>query len=213
MKYIAVTLILLFSSVFSTQAQDNIDEGKALFKSRCASCHAIDKRVIGPALKDVDKRHEEKWIIDFIHSSQTVINSGDEAAIKLFEQYNQTIMPDHKDLSEKQIKNIVAYIKNESTKEPTKADQGYVPEYAQPYKDKTSIIDRIVYLNFEEVQKPLKFSDTTSWVIIATIIVMLMTLLYVMTYLRYILDISASGKKKNKEHLLEESDQIIVKDK
>ncbi|HCU46613.1 MAG TPA: cytochrome C, partial [Sphingobacterium sp.] len=66
MKYIAVTLILLFSSLFSTQAQDNIDEGKALFKSRCASCHAIDKRVIGPALKDVDKRHEEKWIIDFI---------------------------------------------------------------------------------------------------------------------------------------------------
>lgn len=213
MKYIAVTLILLFSSLFSTQAQDNIDEGKVLFKSRCASCHAIDKRIIGPALKDVDKRHEEKWIIDFIHSSQTVINSGDKAAIKLFEQYNQTIMPDHKDLSEKQIKNIVAYIKNESTKEPTKADQGYVPEFAQPYKDKTSIIDRIVYLNFEEVQKPLKFSDTTSWVIIATIIVMLMTLFYVMTYLRYILDISASGKKKNKEHLLEESNQIIVKDK
>lgn len=210
MKYIAVTLVLLFSSIFSIHAQENIEEGKTIFKSRCASCHAIDKRVIGPALKDVDKRHEEKWIIDFVHSSQTVINGGDEKAAKLFQEYNQTIMPDHKDLSEAQVKNIIAYIKDESVKEPVKASKGYVPEYTQPYKDKKGIIDKIVYLNFEEALTPLKFSDITSWAIIATIIVMLITLFYLVTYLHHILDIFKSNKKTTANVIDEESNTIIL---
>lgn len=196
MKYIAVTLVILLSFLYSVHAQENIEEGKKIFKSRCASCHAIDKRVIGPALKDVDKRHEEKWIINFVHSSQVVINGGDEVAKKLFQEYNQTIMPDHKDLSEAQIKNIIAYIKVEGIKAPEKTYRGYVPAYTKPYKEKKGIIDRIVYLNFDEAQIPLKFSDTTSWVIIATIIVMLITLFYLITYLHHIRSIFTSNRKK-----------------
>ena len=210
MKYIAVTLVFLLSSIFSMHAQENIEEGKTIFKSRCTSCHAIDKRVIGPALKDVTSRHNEKWIVNFVHSSQTVINGGDGVAAKLFQEYNQMIMPDHKDLSEAQIKNILAYIKDESVKVPAKASHGYVPEFTQPYKDKKGIIDRIVYLNFDEGQKPLKFSDTTAWLIIAALIVMLITLLYVATFMHHIIDVYQSNKKRAKELSDKESNHIIL---
>jgi cytochrome c2 len=47
-------ILAIFSSLFSS-AQD----GKALFVSKCASCHNIFKPTTGPALKDLEERH--KW--------------------------------------------------------------------------------------------------------------------------------------------------------
>ncbi|MDQ1150783.1 c-type cytochrome [Sphingobacterium zeae] len=196
MKFIGIILIALFFFSFPIYGQRNIEAGKSIFKSRCASCHSIDKRVIGPALKDVDKRHEEKWIIDFVHSSQTLIMAGDETAKMLFQEYNRTIMPDHKDLSPEQIRNIIAYIKNEGNGVPAKASKRYVPAYTNPYKDKNGFVDKILYLNFDEAQSPLKFSDTTSWLIIASIIALLLTIFYLSAYLNYVSDTLTSKKKR-----------------
>lgn len=185
MKYIAIILTILFSSSDALFAQEDIAEGKTIFKSRCTSCHALDRQVIGPALKGVNSRHEEKWIVNFVHSSQTVIKGGDENAMKLFEEYNQTIMPDHKDLSEAQIKNILAYIKNEGEKKP-EASSTYTPVFNKPYNNKNSIIEKIVYLNSDEAQEPIKFGDTFSWLLIAGIIFLLIGLFYLITYLNCI---------------------------
>ena len=204
MKFIAFTLILLFASISFVYSQESVEAGKIIFNSRCTSCHAIDRRVIGPALKDVHNRHDEKWIFNFVHSSQTVIKGGDVVAVKIFQEYNQTVMPDHRDLSEAQIKNIIAYIKNESLKEPEARAAAYVPAFTKPYKDKNGIIDRIVYLNFDEAQKPLKFSDTTSWLIIAILILTLITFFYVMIYLNYILDTYTAKNNKIKEEVFKD---------
>ena len=103
------------------------DEGKSIFTTRCTACHAIDKRVVGPALMNVDQRHDEKWIISFVHSSQTVIKSGDTAAVALFKNFNSTIMPDHPDLSEENIKSILEYIKSEA-----KTETGNESPFAKP---------------------------------------------------------------------------------
>jgi cytochrome c551/c552 len=104
------TFTLITSLVFAY----NTDEGKTIFSTRCTACHAIDKNVVGPALMNVDQRHEEKWIIAFIHSSQTLVKSGDTAAVNLFQKFNSTVMPDHPDLTDEQIKSIISYIKDES---------------------------------------------------------------------------------------------------
>lgn len=104
----AFTVFTSFAFAYTTE------EGKSIFTTRCTACHAIDKRVVGPALMNVDQRRGEKWIIAFVHSSQTVIKSGDTAAVALFKNFNSTIMPDHPDLSEDQIKSIISYIKEES---------------------------------------------------------------------------------------------------
>lgn len=96
------------------QAAPPAEEGKTIFTSRCAGCHNVSKQVLGPALAGVDERRSMDWIINFVQSSQTLITSGDKDAVALFKQFNNIPMPDHKDLSAEQIKNVVAYIQTEA---------------------------------------------------------------------------------------------------
>lgn len=90
------------------------EEGKAIFNARCASCHSINKVLTGPALAGVDERRDMNWIINFIQSSQTMVKKGDKQAVALFEQFNRIPMPDHPDLTDDQIKDVVLYIKSEA---------------------------------------------------------------------------------------------------
>src|SRR5206468_4896771 len=75
------------------------EEGKQIFTTRCAGCHNVNRILTGPALAGVDQRHSIDWIINFVHSSQTVIRGGDKQAVALFEKFNRIPMPDHPDLS------------------------------------------------------------------------------------------------------------------
>jgi len=90
------------------------EEGKAIFIARCSGCHNINRVVTGPALAGVDQRRSIDWIINFVHSSQKVVRSGDPYAVALFEKFNKIQMPDHPDLSAENIKNIVEYVKAEA---------------------------------------------------------------------------------------------------
>lgn len=96
---------LFFSSAFA-------QKGETLFKSNCASCHTIGRGVaVGPDLKDVQNRHDEAWTLKWVHSSQTMIKAGDPVAVKLFNDNNKMVMPDQP-LSDAEIKEILAYIKD-----------------------------------------------------------------------------------------------------
>jgi len=98
--------------IFSCLADPPTEKGKAIFNSRCASCHNVNKVIVGPALRDVDKRRTMEWIVNFVRSSQTVIKNGDKQAIALFEEFNKIPMPDHRDLSVEDIANVVDFIKS-----------------------------------------------------------------------------------------------------
>ena len=113
-KTISVGMMLLFAVTMS-HAQD-VKEGQALFKSKCTSCHAVQKKLVGPALAGMSERHSEEWLVKWIHNSQALIASGDATAIALFEEYNKSVMTSFTDLSEDQIKNIIAYVKDEEAK-------------------------------------------------------------------------------------------------
>lgn len=91
-----------------------IDPGKEIFTLRCAACHNINKDLTGPALAGVDQRRTIDWIINFIHSPQKIIKSGDAYATALFNRFNNVTMPDHPDLSSGDIKLIIEHIKSES---------------------------------------------------------------------------------------------------
>jgi cytochrome c2 len=96
-------ICFLFTLLFSTSlvlAAPPVEEGKSIFQARCAACHNINKTLTGPALAGVDQRRSMDWIVDFVHSSQTVIKNGDKDAVALFKQFNNIPMPDHNDLSE-----------------------------------------------------------------------------------------------------------------
>jgi cytochrome c2 len=109
-RYLLALALLLQVNAFA----DPPEEGKILFMSRCAACHNVNKQLTGPALAGVDQRHSLDWIVSFVHSSTTVITSGDKSAVDLFEKFNKVRMPDHSDLSTNDIKNILAFIKSET---------------------------------------------------------------------------------------------------
>jgi len=113
-KTMSVGLMLLFA-VTMAHAQD-VKEGETLFKSKCTTCHGVTKKVVGPALAGMSERHSEEWLVKWIHNSQAMVAAGDPAAVQIFEEYNKMVMTSFTDLSEDQIKSIIAYVKAEETK-------------------------------------------------------------------------------------------------
>ena len=115
MKTNRIIYLLIVSLALSTYSfADPIDPGKTIFSSRCAGCHNVNKQLTGPALAGVDERRSIEWIVNFVHSSQTMVKKGDKEAVTLYEKFNKVPMPDHSDLTEKDIKSIVEYIKSEA---------------------------------------------------------------------------------------------------
>ncbi len=131
-KFHLLILLVLSFSIQTTSAQDEapddgiptdeaiISAGEKLYKNNCTQCHDINELVIGPALKDVHTRRPVEWLIPWIQNSQKVIQSGDEYAVSLFEEYNKTVMTAYP-FSDDEVLSILAYIKVESNKEPEAA--------------------------------------------------------------------------------------------
>lgn len=124
-RYFRFLFSLLIISVFtagSLQAQD----GEALFKANCTSCHAVETKVVGPALKGIETRRNEEWLISWIKNSQAVVKSGDEYAVKIYNENNKVAMPNF-GLKDDEIKAILKYIKDYKPAETKKPVGGNVP--------------------------------------------------------------------------------------
>lgn len=110
----SIIFLFFFSISFSLQAQDAVDEarqkeGRKLFKSLCASCHKLDKKLIGPALGGVEERRENDWLKAWIKDNAALRKSGDRDAIAIFEEYNGSVMSAFPQLSDQQIDDILYY--------------------------------------------------------------------------------------------------------
>ncbi|WP_343563406.1 cytochrome c3 family protein [Sphingobacterium sp.] len=121
-RVVSTSLMLLFA-VTTLHAQD-VKEGEKIFKSKCTSCHAIDRKVVGPALKGVPDTKSEEWLIKWIRNSQALIASGDAEAVKIFNEYNKSVMTSFTDLSDDQIKSVIAFIKDASVEKPKEGPGG-----------------------------------------------------------------------------------------
>src|ERR1044072_8415637 len=82
---------LLFSFLFNTAV--SAQDGEALFKANCTSCHAVKDKVVGPALAGIQNRRSEEWLIKWIKNSQALVKAGDEYAVKIFNDNNKVMMP------------------------------------------------------------------------------------------------------------------------
>lgn len=110
----SLTFFLLFSLSFSTYGQDAVDaarqkEGRSLFKSLCASCHKLDKKLVGPALGGIEERRENDWLKKWIKNNAELRASGDRDAIAVYEEYNGSNMTAFPQLSDKNIDDILYY--------------------------------------------------------------------------------------------------------
>ena len=100
----------------------DIQKGEELFKANCTSCHKLGDekkaRLIGPGLNvEIFEEYTEQWLIDWIRNSSALIESGDEQAIAIFEEYNQSVMTAFPTFSDDDIKDILAYIENPPVEE------------------------------------------------------------------------------------------------
>ncbi|MFM1961406.1 MAG: hypothetical protein RLZZ172_251 [Bacteroidota bacterium] len=107
-KYIsALVLLVTLCLSFTLQAQD----GKALFNNKCASCHAIDKKLVGPALKGVEDRWDDKAMLyDWVRNSAAVIKKGYPRAVEVYNEYNKVQMTAFPELKDADIDAILGYI-------------------------------------------------------------------------------------------------------
>lgn len=118
-----IAIHLLYSFPVSAQ-----NKGEKIFKETCVACHTIGRgKLVGPDLANVQDQRPEEWLIRFIRSSQTVIKSGDKYADSLFKAYNQMPMPDHPNLSDAQIKDVLAYIETQSAAPQTSTASAKLP--------------------------------------------------------------------------------------
>ncbi|MCC5920518.1 MAG: c-type cytochrome [Cyclobacteriaceae bacterium] len=101
-----------------------VNAGRSIFEGECTVCHAINEKVIGPALKNVESRWDDRDLLkQFILNSQKVIQSGHEYSVKLYEQYDRTVMPSF-DYNDEELESILAYIDYASNQKEQTASSG-----------------------------------------------------------------------------------------
>lgn len=125
-KSLAALLIGGLFLVGKVHAQD-ASKGKALFLSNCSSCHAVNKVVTGPALAGVEDRWPDKKMLhNWIRNNKQVLNAGYPYAVNLFNSFNKISMNIFSSFTDKDIDDILAYIKSEAGKTNTPNNGGGV---------------------------------------------------------------------------------------
>ena len=112
--HIGFILLFTFSTSLTAQEGDPVN-GKSLYNANCAACHKLDKKMTGPALRNVESRLAEEegldreWLNAWIRNSASLIKSGDTYANKIYNEYNGTAMTAFPQLSDQDISDILAY--------------------------------------------------------------------------------------------------------
>ncbi len=102
-----VTPALLLLSVSSVIAQD----GKTLYQTNCASCHLVDRKLTGPALRGVEERWPDRSKLHAWIRNPAGFAKTDAYAANLIKEYSPTLMTGFPALTDKEMDAILDYIK------------------------------------------------------------------------------------------------------
>lgn len=83
--------------------------GETLFINNCAQCHAVNEKMVGPALAGIQQRRPVSRLIPWVKNSSEMVAHGDEYAVKIYNDYQKQQMPSFA-LSDKEITSILAYV-------------------------------------------------------------------------------------------------------
>ncbi|MFC5194584.1 cytochrome c3 family protein [Bizionia hallyeonensis] len=120
---LSLIILLAFSTSLSAQEGDPVN-GKSLFNANCAACHQLDKKMTGPALRNVEQRLAEaegldrEWLSSWIRNSSAMVKAGDPYANKIFNEYGGAAMTAYPQLSDQDISDILAYTAEEAPAAP-----------------------------------------------------------------------------------------------
>ena len=97
---------LFLTALLSVSADVFAQDGQALFKANCASCHKPDKDFTGPALKGArDREPDKEWAYKWVNNTTTMVET-DPYAKALKAKFNGQIMQKF-DLKKEEIKAIL----------------------------------------------------------------------------------------------------------
>lgn len=101
-------------------------KGKATFTAKCAACHKMTERYVGPNLGDVFKRRTPEWIANMMLNPAEMIK-GDPAAMELFAEF--LVPMTFQNVSQDDARSIVEYFRYYSEK-------GEIADPAKPTEKK-----------------------------------------------------------------------------
>lgn len=142
-------LIIVVAASNSLLAQD----GAQLFKSRCNTCHMIDKNSTGPKLKGVMQKWKDAgegdMIYQWVTNSTELISSGKSEMAKAISSFSATAMP-AQTVTKEEVDAILNYVDTyvEPTAQPNPADSTGVLS-AVPiidYKYNLSVFNWLLFL-------------------------------------------------------------------
>lgn len=122
-RHFIPAILLLLVPMLSQAQEANVDNGKKLFKAKCASCHANNMKsdLTGPALGGVEERWAEyprEDLYSWIRNSQALIGAGHPRAKELWSQWKPVIMNNFLELSDQDMEDLLAYVKYQYEKKP-----------------------------------------------------------------------------------------------
>jgi len=115
----SVLSVLLVSATFAQEIPKDpaaIAAGKVLFDGNCKACHRVKQKLVGPALAGFEGRVPSiAWVLGWVRNSSKVVASGDEYAVKIYNEFNKSQMLPF-NYTDAQILSILAYVKSEAEK-------------------------------------------------------------------------------------------------
>ncbi|MDH5719029.1 MAG: cytochrome c [Spirochaetia bacterium] len=85
-----------------------VKEGEKVFKLKCAACHKMTKRLVGPPLEDVTKRRRPEWIMNMILNPIEMIQKN-ATANALLKQYTAPMA--QQNLTEQEARSVLEYFR------------------------------------------------------------------------------------------------------
>jgi len=107
---VLLALFILFPVSIPAQQGDAVSRGKAIFQSRCSSCHTVGGGdLIGPDLKGITAHRDPRWLERFIRQPDVMIREKDPIALELLNKYSGLAMP-NLGISQNEAASILAYL-------------------------------------------------------------------------------------------------------
>jgi len=96
---------------FNAIDQSMVDRGKAIFDSKCMSCHKFGDRYVGPDLAQITETRSGAYIMNMILNPAEMVQKHPEARAKLAEY--MTPMP-FQNVSEDEARDILEYLRSQN---------------------------------------------------------------------------------------------------
>lgn len=85
-------------------------KGEQIFNTNCNTCHALDRKVVGPHLRNIVQRTSREWFVGWLQNPAQLIKTNEKAS-KLFHEYSEMKHPVYQ-YSKEEIEALIVFTDN-----------------------------------------------------------------------------------------------------